>query len=410
MKKIMIFAFWLLMIGFLYGQADQLSTPQNLEIIGCVQSWTDTMIWDVVDDASFYTVRAMLPDGTCLTVTSITHNSFAFSHPAIVTGSSLQVKANGDGVNFLDSEWSVYVDYGEPLNRLDTPTNLQVCFGGFPLGLLTWDAVENATGYEVRRHGILIAWYPSNSHAINDVPPAPLSSPYTVPYTVRAVGDCEIYHNSLWSEAYQHTVYPPIVYFPTPKNLEVELVSNFVKLSWSAPVGYDGTIFHYIVFVNGSIVGPWDIYLFDNTDTYRDLQISDIGIGEKRFSVRTVYRYGNLVFLSEPSEEVSLSVVSEIDIVTESLTTALVGNYPNPFNPTTTISFALRADSFVNIDIYNISGQRIKSLLQEHRISGNHHIVWDGTDDRDRSVGSGIYFYKMTTNDFAQTKKMILMK
>jgi flagellar hook assembly protein FlgD len=67
---------------------------------------------------------------------------------------------------------------------------------------------------------------------------------------------------------------------------------------------------------------------------------------------------------------------------------------------------------FVQIEIYNIRGQRVRTLLDGSKefVSGQHSVVWNGRDDRDNPVGSGIYFYRMTTNDFQETKKMILIK
>jgi len=92
------------------------------------------------------------------------------------------------------------------------------------------------------------------------------------------------------------------------------------------------------------------------------------------------------------------------------LSTELLGNYPNPFNPTTTISFALHEASNVKIDVYNITGQHVKSLLNEHLEADNHNIVWIGNDNEGRSVSSGVYFYKMQAGRYTSTRKMILMK
>jgi PKD repeat protein len=89
---------------------------------------------------------------------------------------------------------------------------------------------------------------------------------------------------------------------------------------------------------------------------------------------------------------------------------ALFSNYPNPFNPTTSISFSIERDGFVSLDIYNIRGQKIKSLVSENKATGNHSVVWNGTDESGRNVGSGIYFYRIITDKFTSTKKMVLMK
>lgn len=90
---------------------------------------------------------------------------------------------------------------------------------------------------------------------------------------------------------------------------------------------------------------------------------------------------------------------------------ALIGNYPNPFNPETTINFILSAEtSQVNLDVYNIRGQFVTSLLNEELTPGYHDISWNGKDTHGRSVSSGIYFYKLKTSSYENTKKMILMK
>ena len=87
-------------------------------------------------------------------------------------------------------------------------------------------------------------------------------------------------------------------------------------------------------------------------------------------------------------------------------------NYPNPFNPTTTISFSVaQTSSFVTLDIYNIKGQKVKSLVNEKLDTGTHHAIWDGKDENGKSATSGIYFCQLKAGkDFSQTKRMILLK
>jgi len=87
-----------------------------------------------------------------------------------------------------------------------------------------------------------------------------------------------------------------------------------------------------------------------------------------------------------------------------------VRNYPNPFNPSTTIRFLLAEAGQVKIDIFNIRGQRIKSLANDHYNIGVYDIIWDGTDDSGQSVTSGMYFYRTITPQGEQTNKMLLLK
>ncbi len=90
--------------------------------------------------------------------------------------------------------------------------------------------------------------------------------------------------------------------------------------------------------------------------------------------------------------------------------TKLDGNYPNPFNPETAIRFSLKDASHVRISVFNIKGQLVKSLVDSNLTPGNHKVVWNGKDSNGRSVTSGIYLYRMETNDYNKTMKMMLMK
>jgi len=90
--------------------------------------------------------------------------------------------------------------------------------------------------------------------------------------------------------------------------------------------------------------------------------------------------------------------------------TFLSSNYPNPFNPQTTIPFAIAQASNVTINIYNSKGQLIRSLLNETKQPGFHEIIWDGLDNNQAETASGIYLVQMKTKEFNQMKKMILMK
>jgi len=93
-----------------------------------------------------------------------------------------------------------------------------------------------------------------------------------------------------------------------------------------------------------------------------------------------------------------------------SVISGLYSNYPNPFNPTTNIKFGLKNDSHVNISIYNVRGQKVKTLIDNEMESGIHQEIWNGTDDKGSTVSSGIYFYKFKADSRTETKKMILMK
>lgn len=86
-------------------------------------------------------------------------------------------------------------------------------------------------------------------------------------------------------------------------------------------------------------------------------------------------------------------------------------NYPNPFNPTTTIAFNLTEDSNIELSVYNIKGQMVKQLVRDQLSMGKHTVVWNGTNQNNQPVTSGIYLYKLKANGrYTNTKKMILLK
>jgi hypothetical protein len=85
-------------------------------------------------------------------------------------------------------------------------------------------------------------------------------------------------------------------------------------------------------------------------------------------------------------------------------------NYPNPFNPDTDISFTLPERTYVTLTIYNVVGKKVRTLVSGEMDGGTHFVRWNGTDENGSRVASGIYFYRLKTQVFDQTMKMVLMK
>lgn len=112
------------------------------------------------------------------------------------------------------------------------------------------------------------------------------------------------------------------------------------------------------------------------------------------------YNRGGNIYQATPVEETEIPVV----------VTALLENFPNPFNPSTTISFSLANAGNVNIEIYNQKGQKVHSLVNAEMNAGMHQLQWNGKDDNGNSVSSGIYYYRMKSGKFSSTRKMVLMK
>ncbi len=110
------------------------------------------------------------------------------------------------------------------------------------------------------------------------------------------------------------------------------------------------------------------------------------------------------------AQKLSNEVVAIDDETIPILGMTLEQNYPNPFNPTTNISFTLKAKSTVALTIYNQKGQKVKTLHSGLLDKGNHRIEWDGKDDNDKPVSSGVYMYRLSNKNNQLTRKMVLLK
>ncbi len=114
-----------------------------------------------------------------------------------------------------------------------------------------------------------------------------------------------------------------------------------------------------------------------------------------------VYIQGYVHFQTDVTDDDDVTLPSEF---------SLAQNYPNPFNPTTQIAFTLAQRTDLTLTIYNVLGQEIRALAQGAYPAGAHQILWDGADNSGSSVASGIYFYRLKTADYTQTRKMTLLK
>lgn len=90
--------------------------------------------------------------------------------------------------------------------------------------------------------------------------------------------------------------------------------------------------------------------------------------------------------------------------------TALLANFPNPFNPSTTIRYRLREEAPVALTVFNVHGREVRTLIRGTEQAGPHEAVWDGKDNHGLDVGSGLYFYLLRAGDFQDTRKMVLLK
>jgi hypothetical protein len=199
-------------------------------------------------------------------------------------------------------------------------------------------------------------------------------------------------------------IIPPDVYNP-PRNASFSIDAGVVKLDWIAPDLETNTI---------DFLESYNVY---RDDIAIATDISDMFFNDENVDDGQTYTYHITAnyecgLESEPSNILVVYIQPTADREAPSIKTTLIGNYPNPFNPTTSILFSVDSSSNtpVSISIYNIRGQLVRSLVDDVYASGEHSVVWNGTDNNGTSVGSGIYFYRFTAGDHVQTRKMIMIK
>ncbi len=144
------------------------------------------------------------------------------------------------------------------------------------------------------------------------------------------------------------------------------------------------------------ISDPYYPQLIDNYDP----NFSMTGIDVKNGRIYTsAFDYGMMIL----QNDITTDIEEEIEIIPEEFT--LMQNFPNPFNPTTKISYSIPADGFVTLKVYDILGNEISNLVSEDKLAGNYEIDFNGSD-----LASGVYLYVLRYDNNMLSKKMVLLK
>lgn len=183
------------------------------------------------------------------------------------------------------------------------------------------------------------------------------------------------------------------------KSFEAEIIESAIELSWN--VISDAEIKSFKIerrLAQDGLNGELKAVNLISSGERRYID-SDIDLGQS-------YHYTLIVIGNDDSELASES----ISVKTKAPDIVLYQNQPNPFNLTTQIEFEIPGDSYVEIHIYNILGEQLRTLVSERLAAGRKVVTWDGTDDRGIPVASGVYFYRLSTDSYAEAKKMLLLK
>ena len=249
----------------------------------------------------------------------------------------------------------------------------------------------------------------------------PLNPPVEIPagggtfdYNVMMVNNTDIaqtFYAVLFADIPNGSQYGPIsptpylVQLPAGGTIDVDLTQNvpgnapagvytyycLVGTGYNSIIDSSGFTFTKLGTVQAGGIGEWISY-------YRD---SNIAMRENdMWTVDGIYREnGTLIYGSMAADERLIP-----------LSFALYQNYPNPFNPVTTIKYELPEKSYININIFNIRGEKVTELVSGVQMAGYHQVIWNGKNLNGKSVSSGIYIYSLSTDEFHSVKKMLLFK
>jgi len=276
------------------------------------------------------------------------------------------------------------------------PQNLTATIG-YNTVSLGWSAPATVQGYKVYRDGVAITGTISALTYQDNT----AQNGQAYQYSVTA-----LYQNPT-GESAPATISVQLKVFNAPNNLSVTNGDRQVTLNWLSPTTHTNlaTLSGFKVYrdatllPSGTITNPSTLSFTDNTVQNGTTYVYTV-----------VATYSNPVGDSSPSNAIYATPLTDYNDVIVPTVTTLNGNYPNPFNPETVIRFAIAKEDAVKIDIYSVNGQLVKSLINGFYGIGVYNAVWNGRDNNGRQVGSGVYFYRMTTSGYTAVKKMVLLK
>jgi hypothetical protein len=205
-----------------------------------------------------------------------------------------------------------------------------------------------------------------------------------------------------------HIIDISLGYLASPDELSVSGMQDDPEahLTWIAPPDPVFPVLRYRIY-RRSVTDSF-IMLSESVSTSYIDNLSSLEGGVYTYYITALYSGGE----SAPSNFVSISYpfVPSQDGIAPLIVNALHPNYPNPFNPHTSISYDLKEKSDVRLFIYNSKGQLVRKLVDEPQSAGHHLIVWNGIDSTGQKVSSGLYLYKIQSGNYSATRKMIMMK
>jgi len=206
---------------------------------------------------------------------------------------------------------------------------------------------------------------------------------------------------------------PPVLPVVLSSFTAIPYAQYFVELHWTTQSETNVAGYYLLRNSSDDLAGAYNINTMipaTNTSTETNYSYIDreVSAGTWYYWLQNMDMNGEFDFHGPVSVTIQENNDNSIPLIP--LLTGLQNVYPNPFNPVTTITFGLAAPSPVTLDIYNIKGAKVRSLLTGSKNAGTYTLRWDGLNDEGQSVSSGVYYLIMTAGKYHQTQKVVLMK
>jgi predicted outer membrane repeat protein len=202
-------------------------------------------------------------------------------------------------------------------------------------------------------------------------------------------------------------------------NITQSNLAETYTLQWDASTDVDGETINYLLYAQIGVYPAEEIYDTTSTSvpiTYQEIlegvfESSPVNGATVRLNVRATDGI-DTVDVTGDSRVIYVNRYDYLSVESEGLPTefALHENYPNPFNPSTTLRFDLPEVSNITLTIFNMLGQKIRTYDMQSAAAGYHTLKWNATNDYGDPVGAGVYLYQLQTKDFVKTRKMVLLK
>lgn len=194
-----------------------------------------------------------------------------------------------------------------------------------------------------------------------------------------------------------------------PQWIELDLgTAQPIGITELAP--YRGRAYQFKVETKVGALDPYSLLVDRLTNTSNGFALADTFPPVQARFVRLTVTGGAYPHVAIVEFKLYGNLITGVTGLVPPVAIALEPNYPNPFNPMTTIGFHVEEASRVKLTVLDVAGRRVATLLDKPMPAGYHQVTWNGTDDAGRLVASGTYFYRITTGASEKTRKMILLK